>query len=300
MKVLFRLRHGLGDNVQFTIVMRHIAHYFPDWSLDMVVGSGKESLFKSTSNKIFRGKIDDYNSRNYDEILEVLWPVPRICSKKLPSTKPTEFLQKVLKVDPIEKFFEGYDITITKHEHKLADNFINTLPDKPFVLVHYLAKTLKKSKSLTHREAKFICDCIRSMGCTPVILDWKKESLLPNNRTIFNPGSDDPIWENVRNPSCGTLAALISRAKLYVGIDSGPLHVAGTTKTPSIGVWHGHHPINFFDLCDNVTHLVPQRNKIKGSNSSSAVKYFEKNYRYVYYENLKLALAESITENLHY
>lgn len=292
------MKHGLGDGAQFTIVLRHIAHYFPHWNLDMEVGSGKESYFQGKLNKIFRRKIDDYDTRTYDEILDVLWPVPRICSEYLPSTKPTEFLQKVLKVNPIEKLYVGYDITITDYEKKLADNFIKTLPNKPFVLVHYLAKTLKGSKSLTHPEARFICKCIKNMGCTPVVLDWKKESPLPDNKTIFNPDAENPIWQGIKNSSAGTLAALISRAKLYVGIDSGPLHVAGTTNTPSIGVWHGHHPINFFDLCNNVTHLVPTDYRIKGRETQLAVKYFENKYHHYYYNNLRETLAEVISEKL--
>jgi ADP-heptose:LPS heptosyltransferase len=292
------MRHGLGDNAQFSIVMRHIAHYFPHWNLDIEVGSGKESYFLGKVGNIFRRKIDQYESRSYDEILDILWPIPKSCCSNLPSTKPTQFLKHVLKVKPIEKLYEGYDITIQPHEHQLADDFIKTLPDKPFVLIHYLAKTLKTAKSLTHADARFICKCVKGMNCTPVILDWKKESPLPDNKTIFNPDAKNPIWGGVKNSSAGTLAALIGRAKLYVGIDSGPLHVAGTTTTPSIGVWHKHHPINFFDICDNVMHLVPLKNKIKGFKPERATNYFEKKYRHIYYTNLKLALAESITELL--
>ena len=300
MKVLLRMRHGLGDNSQFTIVMRHIRHYFPNWKVDMEVGEGKDSYFKQFANKIFRRKVDLYDSRDYDNLLNIDWPTPEECSSDLPSSKPTRFLQCYLQVKPIEDLYRGYDVTITPEENQLVNEYVNKLPNKPFVIVHYLAKTLKHAKSLTHTDAAFICKQIMDMDCTPVILDWKKESPLPDQETIFNPGVDDPIWEGRRWSSAGTIAALISRAKLYIGVDSGPLHVAGCTKTPSLGIWHGHHPVNFFDLCDNVTHLVPdgKLKSIKGTKKNDGRNYFEKSYNHVYYQNLGQALSEQIVSRL--
>src|SRR5688572_19119670 len=113
MRVLFRMKHGLGDNAQFTIVLRHIKHYFPNWKLDMEVGRGKESYFNLTVNKLFRKKEDRYDSRKYQNILDVLWPVPRECKTDVPSTKPARFIEDTLNVKPIEKLFRGYDIEIT-------------------------------------------------------------------------------------------------------------------------------------------------------------------------------------------
>lgn len=287
--ILLRMKHGLGDNAQFTIVLRHIKHYFPHWSVDMVVGQGKESYFKQYVRNIYRRNADEYDEKKYDLILDVKWPTPRECLHDLPSSKPTRFLKEVLKVEPIERFYRGYDITITEKEHRLADEYVASLPDKPFVILHYLAKTLKHRKSLGHDDAAYICLQILKAGYTPVVLDWKNESPVHDNKHIFNPGADCPLWEGETLSSAGTIAALISRAKLYIGVDSGPLHVAGCTKTPSIGVWHGHHPINFFDLCPNVTHLVSHagaKKTIKGKKKDKARKYFEKNYNHIYYDSL--------------
>lgn len=299
MKVLFRMKHGLGDNAQFTIVMRHIKHYFPHWKVDMEIGKGKSSYFKSSANQLFLRGTDYYDTRKYKHFLEIDWPTPDICRATIPSSKPTRFLCNVLRVKPIERLYKGYDITTTPKEHRLADKYIKTLPRKPFVVVHYIAKTLSFAKSLTHEDAEFICKQVIRMGCTPVILDWKDESPLINQKTIFNPSVTNPIWENQRWSSAGTIAALIARAKLYIGVDSGPLHVAGCTNTPTIGVWHGHHPINFYDLCDNVTHLVPAVKKtIKGKRKDSAKRYFEKSYRHIYYHNLHEVLEREIQKIL--
>jgi ADP-heptose:LPS heptosyltransferase len=295
------MRHGLGDNAQFTIVTKHIKHYFPDWHVDMEIGKGKESYFKHFANKLFLRKQDKYDYTVYDNLLDVDWPTPEVCSSVLPSSKPTRFLQNYLRLDPIEDLYRGYDITITQEEKTLASIYVDSLP-KPFVIIHYLAKTLKNAKSLTHKDAAFICKQVIHYGYVPVILDWKKESPLPDNKTIFNPDVDNPIWKGEKLSSAGTIAALISRAKLYIGVDSGPLHTAGCTKTPALGIWHGHHPVNFFDLCDNVTHLVPLKARrlqtIKGKQKKLAKNYFEKSYKHFYYGNLRNAIAKELEKRL--
>jgi len=310
MNLLLRMRHGLGDNAQFTIVMRHIQHYFPDWVVDMEVGRGKQSYFKNSANKIFLrwrkseppAPEDVYDTRTYENLLDVDWPTPECCSEDVPSTKPTAFIKNYLHVEPVEDFYKGYDVSITSDEMRLADNYVKTLPDRPFVIIHYLAKTLKFAKSLTHADAMFICKQVLKRKCTPVILDWKSESPLPDQRTIFNPGCDDPIWGGEKLSSAGAIAALINKAKLYIGVDSGPLHVAGCTKTPTLAIWHGHHPINFYDLCDNVTHLVPAVAKglkyIKGKNKAVGRDYFEQSYNHIYYKHLGRELIEQIRQEL--
>lgn len=296
------MKHGLGDNAQFTIVMRHVQYYFPDWVIDMEVGRGKQPYFKQFTNKLFLRKENRYDYREYDNILDVDWPPTEICHPSVPSTKPTRFLQNYLRVDPIPDLYRGYEITITPQEQELADEYVKTLPKQPFVIVHYLAKTLKFAKSLTHNDALFICRQALKHGCTPVVLDWKGESPLPDQQIIFNPGVNDPIWQGEKLSSAGTIAALIGRAKLYVGVDSGPLHVAGCTTTPTLAVWHGHHPVNFFDLCKNVTHLVPDAAKglkgIKGSNKIVGRDYFEKAYNHVYYKHLGSILMREMRRNL--
>src|SRR5436305_1747188 len=74
------------------------------------------------------------------------------------------------------------------------------------------------------------------------------------------------------------LAALIEAATLMIGVDSGPLHLAGATTTPTIGVWTRHHPVHFFDLAGNVTHLVPGDHAQLAA-GGDALRYFAEHYR---------------------
>jgi hypothetical protein len=83
------------------------------------------------------------------------------------------------------------------------------------------------------------------------------------------------------------LAALIELATLMIGVDSGPLHVAGATTTPTLGVWLRHHPLHYFGLADNVTHLVPENHAalLRGDRAAGEA-FFRAHYRHQTYRDL--------------
>ena len=80
-------------------------------------------------------------------------------------------------------------------------------------------------------------------------------------RAVHNPHADEELWGGTGTGDAEALAALIEHSALLVGVDSGPLHVAGATTTPTVGVWLRHHPLHYFGLADNVLHLVPDRHE---------------------------------------
>ena len=139
-----------------------------------------------------------------------------------------------------------------------------------------------------------------SRGYVPMILDWDRRSPLPNNRTIFCPGVHPrDIWNNTGTGDGEVLAALISQCSLLIGIDSGPLHVAGATDTPTIGVWTAHHPIQFYDLCPNVLHLIPNNwRQSRPCCSSESAEYFLAKYAHVIYSDLEEALMSQLRVQL--
>ena len=69
------------------------------------------------------------------------------------------------------------------------------------------------------------------------------------------------IWGGFGSGDAERMTALIAQASLFAGIDSGPQKCAGATDTPAIGLWTGHHPIQFMDLCPNFLHLVPDNHE---------------------------------------
>ena len=71
-------------------------------------------------------------------------------------------------------------------------------------------------------------------------------------------------------PSIEQLYTLICRARLVIGIDSGPLHLARLTDTPALGVWFGLHPTAFAIPCPSIRHLCFANHPFKNEYGSSA------------------------------
>src|SRR5262249_3347224 len=128
----------------------------------------------------------------------------------------------------------------------------------PAVLIHYQGNTSGERKDLPHDLVRSVCEVVLRAGATPVILDWDNRSPLVNHESIHNPGANDELWGGTGTGDAEALAALIDQSALMIGVDSGPLHVAGATSTPTLAIWTQHHPVHYFDLAGNVTHLVPE------------------------------------------
>jgi FkbM family methyltransferase len=168
------------------------------------------------------------------------------------------------------------------------------------VLIHYQGNTSMDQKNLTHDLVRRVCDHVLGLGHVPVILDWDRRSPLPDNRRIYCPDADHPLWGHTGTGDAGALAALISRARLFIGIDSGPLHVAAATSTPTIAVWTGHHPIHYLSPADNVVNLVPHDHArlIRPPEADRALEYFSTHYRFRTYVDLEGNLLASLQQHL--
>ncbi len=164
------------------------------------------------------------------------------------------------------------------------------------MLIHYQGNTSGDRKDLPHDMIKEVCHVVTRAGFVPVILDWDRRSPLIDNVRVFNPGADHELWGGHGTGDAETLTALIEASSLMIGVDSGPLHAAGATTTPTIGVWTHHHPVHFFDLADNVLHLVPGDHQQTAA-GPPALEYFQQNYRYRVYKQLYVELP-ALTQSL--
>lgn len=295
-KVLIKFRHGLGDAVQLTIVLKHIQQQRKNWIVDVESLTGKHSCFHGLCRTSYRTKRDKINN-NYDKVFEVRWLDPNSTPLfDCPATKVTKSLIEEFSLTPDPKLF-NYHIAIQNKNKLLAQNYINSLPNnKGFVAIHYQGNTSRSNKNIPEHIIKNVAQNIIRLNYSVVILDWDARSNLSNSKTIFRPGKKEPLWDNTGTGDAGTIAAIIEKAALFIGIDSGPLHVAGSTSTSSIGVWIKHHPIHYFDLANNVKHLVPQNanNFIRSNNNTKTKNYFEQTYRHQYYNNLQKTLLNEV------
>jgi SAM-dependent methyltransferase len=107
------------------------------------------------------------------------------------------------------------------------------------------------------------------------------------------------LWRNIGTGDAERLAALLSQCALVIGVDSGPLHVAGATDTPTLAVWLAHSPVQFYDLCPNVMHLVPEAwCTVPPCQNSAAARFFAEHYTFQTYHDLQSTLIGATLERL--
>lgn len=264
MKVLYKFTHGLGDAVQFTCVLQHLRKYHPEWIVDVAALMGKQSAFHGLCNRVFILDREQIDESLYDSVLTPGWYENYSGVGGSPQTKVCNFLREECGMEPDPSLLR-YSIHVGDDARSRAAEYLsaiagppNDLGEFPVVALHYEGNTSGDKKNLTHAAAARLCAAVLDQGYVPLLLDWDRRSPLPDQHRIFCPNvHTGDLWGATGTGDAEMLAALIGQCALMIGIDSGPLHVAGATDTPSLGVWTGHSPLQFFDLCPNVVHLVP-------------------------------------------
>lgn len=316
-RVLFRFRHGLGDAVQFTCVLQHLQRYFPGWTVDLFSLRGKHSAFTGLCRRSYHDQEPEPESGNYEVVFDVGWHEAQQVYPGVPSTKVSRFLHDEFGIQPDPDLYQ-YQIHISDAARQAAARYLAGVVESagidvaagaptstgeggegrfPVLLVHYQGNTSQGFKDLSHATALAICRGAQRGGLVPVILDWDRRSPLPDQALIFCPTTDDPLWRNTGTGDAELLAALVQQSAGLVGIDSGPLHVAGATRTPTIGVWTRHFTGRYFDLADNVLHLIPEPwRELPLAETAAAAEFFLQRYRYQLYRDLDPALVGAVQE----
>lgn len=297
--VLIEFRHGLGDAVQLTVVLEHLRRHHPDWDVDVASLVGKHSAYSGLCRNAFAIDRDRFSKSGYRHVYTLDWHECRTPQPHVPSTKPARCLQEVFRITPDPELFR-YRITVSEEARRRARDYLNAICPTgphangryPAVLIHYEGNTSGEKKNLPHDVIREVCDVVCQQGHVPVILDWDRRSPLPDGRTVHCPEAGHALWEGLGTGDAESLAALIDASSLLIGVDSGPLHVAGATTTPTLGVWTHHHPVHYFDLADNVLHLVPGDHAAKAP--APAIAYFESHYRFETYKALGVDLPARV------
>jgi len=304
--VVIKFRHGLGDAVQLTSVLRHLDHYHPDWHIEVASLVGKHSAFHGLCDEVSILDGQPPRTERIDTEYNLDWHECATCYSDSPSTKADRCLREVFELTPMEKLCR-YVIKPSEAAIEKAHRYLRQVckvslgsdSRYPVVLIHYEGNTSSERKNLPHEVARSVCAHVIRAGCVPVILDWDHRSPLPDGVRIHNPHVDLELWDGMGTGDAAVLAALTELSTLMIGVDSGPLHVAGATSTPTIGVWTAHHPLHYMALAENMTHLVPENHRelLRGNRVLGGA-YFREHYRYQTYDDLEEAMLAAVEERL--
>ncbi len=148
----------------------------------------------------------------------------------------------LLKELDIETKFLRPALPVTKNDKEYISNFINKNadPSLPIIIIHPGTSKFGSFKQWSSQNYTLLADKILDKYKANVILTW-------------GPGEFDTVKEIVRNmkhnalPACETksikqLTELIKCATLFIGGDTGPLHIASIMGIPIVGIYGPKDP----------------------------------------------------------
>ena len=245
--------YGLGDAVQMSSVLRHVAKYRPRWIVDYQAEEGRHQVGRGIVAHTFAYG-QQYQYPHYDaEVQLVLYDTWRGWTDR-PNTRVTLCLDGL--GIPWDAECGRYRVDVRDESVESARALIcgyragrSRRDGTRYVGIHYEGDSSQAKKNLTHSQVDNVCRAVFQLGCEPVILDWRNRSPLPYRR-LTTPSS----WGGDAEMMC----AVVSQCAAFVGIDSGPAKCASATDVPSLVVWTGHSPAPYHDPAANTTHLVPR------------------------------------------
>jgi ADP-heptose:LPS heptosyltransferase len=330
---LIRFPHGFGDAVQLTVVLRHLAHYRPDWTIDVQARPGCETLYSGLAARSWAWEAAP-DRRRYAAVHDLPWCEPADAWADSPSTKAERCLREYFRLPPVVDLCR-YQIDVGPAAHERARIYMERVcgrlesrpqaadsssgrlkaelqprrlkaelqraqPQRfPVVLIHYQGNSARRWKNIDERAVRDLCRAVRDLRLLPLVLDWNGSSGLAGRDGVLNAGRDDQLWPRQGIADGESLAALIGQARLMIGIDSGPGHVAGATDTPTAIVWTRHHPVQFYGLSPNVLHLVRANHAdtIRGDRQAG-LRFFQEHYGHRIYRDLRRFLPRLAIELL--
>ncbi len=272
--------YGLGDAVQMSAVLRHVAKYRPEWR---VWYRGEHNIGRGLVHQVL--SYQDELPHIDAEVLICLYDTWANWGDR-PNTRVSSALHEHFGL-PWDRECGRYQVNWSREVWYAAREFIidreavrpKLHPVPGVVAIHHQGNSDKSKKDLSNEQMLDVHAHVLKLNGLPLILGSNRE------------------WGWNAEMVC----AVISQCAAFVGIDSGPGKCASATDTPALITWTGHHPAPFHDPAPNTTHLVPQgyHGLEPVCNDAGVIQWFEENYNVRHYaDDPVVEIKRWLTETL--
>lgn len=133
----------------------------------------------------------------------------------------------------------NWDLRLTEYEHARAASELAGLNGKPFLAVNIGGKASINDWGLKNWKALFRTIASALPGYAAVAIGAPGD-MAKSERLLT-------AWPSTRLNLCGRLnprqsAAVLARARFFIGHDSGPMHLAASTGAPTLGLFGNNNP----------------------------------------------------------
>ena len=263
-QTLVRYPESLKSAMQLTVVLRHLHHYYPNCDFDVVSSSAQAAALAGVCRKVYVEGRDRIDTSQYDEVLFFKTPSHSDATDRSFVSEPNRYLIDELLLEPIAAFGK-YEIGISEAVQQQARELLaarcSKVPEDDegrfaVVLIQDGTGQRLPSKRLTAEIVNELALTVSGLGYTPLLLRSTEARRAPVSRAISQHVTDELVLNTIEINEIGLLAAVIEFSSMVISIDTGVLHVAAATTTPTVGVWNSPQPIEQISPADNVLHLI--------------------------------------------
>jgi ADP-heptose:LPS heptosyltransferase len=209
---------ALGDVIMATGIVRALKQRYPQAAID--VATNDFEVFRNSTRIRYAGPAHRFDRSQYDLVVDL-----EMAYELNPRMHTIDAYAAKAGIDPATTDLHTELFVQPEHHAFLAQV---GLPEK-FVVVH------QRHHPWTSRNLPRIFH-----------IDLMNEIFSQTGHAVVQIGSkgdhtfgtiDGLLYDLTRHLSLHQTAALISRARAFIGVDGGPMHIAATTNTPIIGLF---------------------------------------------------------------
>ena len=139
----------------------------------------------------------------------------------------------------IEDDGEDTELFLNDGDRLEASRAFPSLEEGKYIAIHPFGS--KANKRWPEENVKGLCLLVKEVGCVPVIIGGNKESGAAAG--IAAAGAGAGAVSAAGALSIRGSAALIEKSALLVSTDSGPMHIAGALKVPTVALFGPDDPV---------------------------------------------------------
>jgi heptosyltransferase III len=159
------------------------------------------------------------------------------------------FLRAIDKLDTASlRDDQGYDLVLTKEDEEKAEEVVADLSANTLIAVHPGARCNKNKRWDLHKFVE-LCGRLAKDFKAHILVVGGKDDFEAGERMLERLNAGSQIAVNMAGRlSLRVTAAVAKRCALYIGNDSGPIHIVSAVGTPIVSILASSNPANFRPL----------------------------------------------------